>query len=70
MGLEVLLVLSFGIVSLVLILVVLWPEKPAKSQRLSTSYVADELRVLHKLRNEGKMSEQEFEAEKKRLLQK
>jgi uncharacterized membrane protein YqjE len=67
-----LLLIAFGIVSLVLLVVVLWPDKsnkPAVSQPLSSRYVAEELRALQQLRNEGKMSEEQFEAEKKRLLQ-
>lgn len=64
-----LLLIAFGIVSLVLIVVVLWPDKSVKSQQLSNSYIADELRVLQQLRNDGRMTEEQFEAEKKRLLQ-
>ncbi|WP_187310488.1 hypothetical protein [Hymenobacter sp. BT188] len=63
------LVIAFGFVSLVLIVVLLWPDKPAVRQQLSKSYVDEELRVLQKLRSEGRMNEEQFEAEKKRLLQ-
>ncbi|MBC6606961.1 SHOCT domain-containing protein [Hymenobacter sp. BT188] len=68
-GTEVMLI---SMLSVLLFILVLWrifrPSKPVVVQHQSTSSVADELLKLQALRKEGALTEQEFEAQKQRLM--
>lgn len=61
-------VLFLAFLPLVALLLLVWLLRRPKPTGASVTHVADELQKLHQLREQGVLSEAEFEEQKRRLL--